>query len=505
MGVGKHLNVHACRPRLRARGETYTVALKHATFVGDLLRISRLLFRAACRLAKFVVEQAKKTIRRPSRIFTVAGYQLLQRDRPAAAWRCVRLSLAIRRPSIDEHLLAANCLYQGLGRLSDAIALLTRANERGFEQAAKLGLVDVCWRVLDSVWARHIGHLGLVDYVLKLGILEGRRSEDTILFLPPGSSVANRFLLRQLAAQLRLVENPVELPFPSWAVQAIHYDLLAPRLPNYGTRHYWRVASEVYARWHKENRPPLFRLPPETQARGWVALRSVGIPEDTWFVTFHIREATWNGRTAGINAIRNANISDYFPAMNEITQRGGWVIRIGDPSMTPLPEMPRVIDYCHSAMRADWMDIFLMTCCRFMVGTNSGPAFVPAIYGIPTVLTNWWPAGERPWQPFDIFIPKLLRRIADGGYLTFTETLREPLCWSYSHRHLAKHGVYVEDNEPELIRQAVMEMLENPAGTAKPECATISACGDRIYRAKGIAGIANLTQEFLCRHGDLIK
>jgi putative glycosyltransferase (TIGR04372 family) len=458
------------------------------------------------RFTEFASNQTSKTIRRPSRIFALAGYQLFQRDRPAVAWQCIKLSLAIGHPPVDEYLLAANCLYQGLGRLSEAIALLTRANDRGFRYADSLGLSGVPWRVLDNVWTRHIGHLGLIDYVLKLGILEGRGRNDTILYLPPGSSVANPFLLQQIATQLRLVENPANLPFPSSATQAIHYDLLAPRLPDLQTCHYWRVASDTYSRWHRERRPPLFKFPPEAKERGWAALRSVGVPDKAWFVTFHVREAMSNGIAAGMNAIRNANIASYYPAMNEITRRGGWVIRIGDPNMTPLPAMPRVIDYCHSTIRADWMDIFLLACCRFMVGTNSGPAFVPAIYGVPAVLTNWWPAGERPWQPSDIFIPKLLRRISDGRYLTFSETLREPLCWCYSQRQLAKHsGVYVEDNEDEAIRGAVAEMLASVDAASPHEEAAIRWRGDRIYESRGINGMARLAHEFLRRHGELIN
>jgi hypothetical protein len=62
-----------------------------------------------------------------------------------------------------------------------------------------------------------------------------------------------------------------------------------------------------------------------------------------------------------------------------------------------------------------------------MLGSASGPIFVPPLYGVPAVLTNWWPPGMRPWHASDIFVPKLPRRSVDGRYLTLTETLSEPL------------------------------------------------------------------------------
>jgi putative glycosyltransferase (TIGR04372 family) len=442
-----------------------------------------------------------------SSLYLAAGQELFQRDRPEEAWLFMERYLRIARPSIDQYLLSANCLYQGLGRLHDALALLTRANLQSVDEVTALGLAKVPYRVLDSVWARHIGHLGIVDYVIKLAIMDGRGPDDTILYLPPGSPVANRFLLDQVAAYFRLVERAGDLPFPASAVHAMHYDLFAPRLPDKSTVFYWDLAASTYQRWEQEGRGPLLKLPPDIVARGWDALKKSGVPQDAWFVTLHVREREPDGRKSGLNAIRNAEVSTYFPAIAEITRRGGWVVRLGDPGMARLPALPNVIDYCHSAIHADWMDIFLLARCRFLVGTNSGPAFVLALYGTPAVLTNWWPAAERPWHASDIFVPKLLRRLSNGQYVTLSETLCEPLGWSYSLRYLAKRcGVGIEDNHPEMIRAAVAEMLTRLDGPSQPAPggAALRARADEIYQKYGVAGRAQLASDFLRRHSDLI-
>jgi putative glycosyltransferase (TIGR04372 family) len=424
------------------------------------------------------------------RVFCSAvGHDLFQTDQPAQAWQWLKLLFDSGRPSIDENLLGANCLYQGLGRLGDAITLLGRANEQDWDEAQRLGLANLPYRVVDSVWARHFGHLALIDYAIKLGILEGRSREDTILYLPPGSPIANPFLLQEIARELWLVKNSADLPFSAAAVQPLHYDLFAPRLPDHTTRHYWQVAGETYARWHLEHRSPLFSLAAHVDALGRQVLQSIGVPNEAWFVALHVREGRWAGDNAGMNAVRNSDISSYFPAIREVTNRGGWVVRMGDPGMRPLPKMANVIDYCHSVVRADWMDVYLLSRCRFLIGTNSGPAFVPAIYGVPSVLTNWWPIAERPWQPFDIFIPKMLRRLSDGHYLTMSEMLKEPLCYSYSPRQLAYNGVRIEDNEACIIRSAVVEMLQRLDGKANDdrEVDELRLHVDRLYRSRGLA------------------
>ena len=436
------------------------------------------------------------------------GYKLFQRDRPAEAWPWLERSLSMGRPSTDDYLLGAMCRYHGLGQFREAVALLEGANERGTARAKRLGLAKTPFRVLDSVWARHIGHIAEIDYVIKLGLLEGRRHGDTILYLPPGSPVANRFLLQQVAAGLRLVENPADLPFAASAVQPLHYDLRGPRLSDGTTAYFWEIAGKTHKRWDEEKRAPLFSLPRETNSRGWATLHKMGVPQDAWFVTLHVREGTWDGRGGGIHGIRNADVSTYFPAITEITRRGGWVVRIGDPSMTPLPILPKVLDYSHSDERADWMDIFTLACCRFMIGTNSGPAFVPPLYGTPCVLTNWWPPAERPWHASDIFIPKMHRRLSDGSYLTLRESLCEPFSFCHSRRYLADHeGVVVEDNDPELIRAAVVEMLARLDGVSENR-AEVSAArlqANHIYEAQGAVGMGELASDFLRRHGDLIR
>jgi putative glycosyltransferase (TIGR04372 family) len=435
------------------------------------------------------------------------GHDLFQHDRPEEAWQCFDLAIGAGQATIDEYLFGSMCLYHGLGRFKDAMALFARANAQNSMEAQRRGLSSLPFRVLDSVWARHIGHIATIDYVIKLGILEGRKPEDTIWYLPQGSRIANRFLLQQVAAHLRLIDDPRDLPFDPDAVQALHYDYLGPRLPDGKTAYFSQVANQTYRRWRQEGREPIFKLPPEIVERGWQVLDRAGVPRNSWFVALHVREGKWDGRNGGLHGgVLNADIDTYLPAITAITQRGGWVIRMGDPGMKPLRACGNVIDYCHSDFRSDWMDVFLAASCRFMAGTSSGPAFIPPIYGVPAVLTNWWPPAERAWHWSDIFVPKLLRRRETGQYLTLTETLTEPFSWCHSTRYLSeREGVVVEDNDPEMIRAAVEEMLDRSNGVESDrETASLRQRVDAIYESHGVFGQAHLAREFLRRHPGLI-
>ena len=113
----------------------------------------------------------------------------------------------------------------------------------------------------------------------------------------------------------------------------------------------------------------------------------------------------------------------------------------------------------------------------------------------------------RPWHVHDIYIPKLPKRAADATYLRLSETLREPVSYCHSLRHLAAEaGLAVEDNDPDIIRDAVAEMLERLDGVSGSDAdvAELRMRADRIYQSHGRFGMAALSRGFLRRYGGLI-
>jgi len=124
------------------------------------------------------------------------------------------------------------------------------------------------------------------------------------------------------------------------------------------------------------------------------------------------------------------------------------------------------------------------------------------------VLTNWWPPGQPPWHPSDLFIPKLLRRIDDGRYLTVREMLAEPFSFCHSADYL-RHAQKVEvvDNDAEVIRAAVAEMLDRLDGIATVDVALerLREQADRIYDACGCHGMGGLASGFVRARAALIQ
>ena len=350
-----------------------------------------------------------------------------------------------------------------------------------------------------------------LDIYVKARIL-GLTPEVTAVLLAPDDQVLNPCLLdcwrKTIGRYVTFVSDAREIAQfeKTYADSPLFVDYVAVpdgqvlnRLPAYYI---------IQRQWEAENRAPLLGLSEAHRQRGRQTLAALGMPEDAWFVSLHVREAGYHLEAApwDHNALRNARIGDYFPAIKAVTARGGWVVRLGDPSMTALPPMERVIDYVHSDVRADWMDVFLCAGCRFVVGTTSGPYAVGFVFGVPSVGTNWFPLGYWPYSTRDIFVHKLLRRRDDGNFLDIRDSVRPPLAGMHWPNYYDANGLEVIDNSPDDITDAVVEMLDRFDGTLE-----YSAEDERMQREfKAMADFADfginarVAAGFLRRHRFLI-
>jgi putative glycosyltransferase (TIGR04372 family) len=265
--------------------------------------------------------------------------------------------------------------------------------------------------------------------------------------------------------------------------------------------------------WELERRPPLLALRADHARRGHDALASFGMKSDSWFVALHVREAGYlNEPPDSYRLHRNADVDTYLPAVERITDRGGWVIRMGDPTMKPLPEMENVVDYVHSPIYNDWMDVFLAASCRFFLGSSSGLFVVSWTFGRPCALANWDSLITRPWASTDLFIPKLWWLSAQERYLTWPEQIADPFLEPlYVSRTRPKDfeqlGLSPVDSSPDEITQLVEEMFQRETGASmSPEDEKLHASFEEIVEPHYPCGTsARIGTDFLRRHRDLMR
>jgi putative glycosyltransferase (TIGR04372 family) len=287
-------------------------------------------------------------------------------------------------------------------------------------------------------WTYAIGHMALLDIYVKMGILGLREDYRPIIL---DAAPANRAYLSYWQDYIPdIITDPegVKLLVPLAARLEDHL-----RIFNFrdGRRLNYLVAIlEVQQKWEEEKRGVLLKLKDSDRERGYAALKRLGIGENDWFVGLHVRD------TPARNA-RDCDIATYKMAMKTITDRGGWVIRMGNPSMPVFPPMPHVIDYAHHEIRSDWMDVYLWAAGRFFLGTQSGPYMVPSTFGVPCLLTNSFPmALPLPYQNINIY--KLYKSLKENRLMTFAEACASKVGLAETRRYINSVGVELIDNTP---------------------------------------------------------
>lgn len=416
-------------------------------------------------------------------------------------------------PTPDEYERQAN-LHNDLAELvinthadfPTALSLYRRGDVVRREYAKWLETAPATTLFLSEDWVRNIGHMALIDFWVKMRRM-GWQSWDRVILLAPSHSTANR--------------NYADYYRPFMTVHtsnSVHHGLrhmtntFGPRvasllaLPDGSARYFTEGMGLIQQAWEEGGGGPLLNLTPKDLAFGRKELRKMGLPQGAWFVSLHVRSPGFHkeGKLTH-QAHRNADIETYLPAIKEIVRRGGWVIRLGDKSMPPLPKMPGVIDYALGKQKNPRLDVFLCGACRFYVGVASGISHVPTTFGVPCVLTNWLSNALPVYSGMDLFVPKMLRHIDAEKLLPFDEYLNsETRLLSYSGQKLADCDLEVVDNTPDELLSVVVEMM-NQLDAGRPlAVSTQAATFDGLARKHGLAGFSQISPAFLAKHAALL-
>jgi len=400
-------------------------------------------------------------------------------------------------------LWCVGVLYNHHGYRKKAVKAWSRGMRLQERQLEKRGTLSEPRVFPGFSWVNAIGHISLLDFFAKkreLGL-----ATNAYRVLAPVEKIANQTYLNCWKDKFEIISDPEVIKYYA---RSLHEEY--PAVFEIDGQWMWKhnAMALLQDRWDATGRGPILMLPDAEIKRGWEFLRRQGVPQNAWFVTLHVREnGPVNGAANDTASIRNSDISLYLKGIKEITDVGGWVIRIGDSMGSPLPDMERVFDYAVSGQQKDWLDVFFLSQCRFAIATNSGPTFVLGTFGIPAVLTNWGPIGDLSHHRNTITLPKLMWSYEKNRLLTFEEQFQEPYGFLDSEKTLAEFGLKPLSNTPYDIVAAVKEMMDILSSASQPSSSDVQ----RQQKFKQIAEAADvlfrgrLGQDFLARYEVLLE
>jgi putative glycosyltransferase (TIGR04372 family) len=365
------------------------------------------------------------------------------------------------------------------------------------QKLAESPIADFPYRFVSERFYNHFGHIGHFEFVYKLaelGLLPKYR-----LLIDLRSRPVNRHLFGYWMEKIPFIADG--LTFHNATLDAaLTLEINAVRLADGRFLSMYEYPCVAQEEWERQARPPALRLTAEDRAFGEGVLRDMGIPDGAWFVAAHARHAT------GCRTVNNVDISSYFEAFRAIADRGGWVLRVGDPSMPELPPMDRVVDYAHSPWKSERMDTFLLAAAKFFIGCGSGPSSIPSCFGVPVIFTNFSFFEMMPGTD-QIVLPRIHCSRRSDTPVPFAEVVQTRYALAREIPLLDRSRLYPRPNTAEEIREAVEEMFARLDGTfaPPPDYADLQDRWRATYAAfTNIRGRCPVGWKYACRHRDLV-
>ena len=245
-----------------------------------------------------------------------------------------------------------------------------------------------------------------------------------------------------------------------------------------------------------QKKPPFFfELNEEEIAEGQKFQESIGIPLDEPFICVHNREPGFLP-DQNYHRHRDSDIENFLPAIDYLLDEGYWVVRLGDPTMKPIPMKTRkLLDLPFMEHKHGLGDVWLSIKCVMFLGTSSGPLNIPKVFknGPPRILTNW---VHWPWPTFnrqERYIPKITRVPRQGNRMM---TLDEKMfSWDkfWVTDAYDRAGLTNECSRPEDILDVTIETLEDiragrPIDLENPNQQKYYALANKWHKAKTLIG-----------------
>jgi len=221
--------------------------------------------------------------------------------------------------------------------------------------------------------------------------------------------------------------------------------------------------------WKKQFRDPISVFLDEKKSEiARKLLLKLGISKGEWFVCVHVREGGFRQDTLR-RSYRNSDIHNYLPAIEEIVNRGGWVVRMGDSTMKPLPRMDQVVDYPFTPYKGALMDLYLIKECSLYIGCQSGIYDAAVLFNKNILYTNMycWLFGY-PLRFGDLGIIKHIYSKQKKRFLSVKEQFVDFLDFQNPLNDVSNEYEMFE-NKPEEIKQLVVEFFEKHPGVEHSE------------------------------------
>ncbi len=202
----------------------------------------------------------------------------------------------------------------------------------------------------------------------------------------------------------------------------------------------------------------------EEEKFGQEQLQKMGI--DGPIVPFMNREAEYLKQRfhkcdTSYHNYRDTSVKHYKDAIEELAQIGYFCLRMGVTHAEDLPvNHSRIIDYALN-YRTDFMDIFILSKCKFFLSASTGPITVAALFRKPVAYVNVVSMLCNVYEacaPYDLMIFKKYWCKDEKRFLSAKEIVNRGMAYFNRTELFVENNIELIENTSEEIRDLALEM-----------------------------------------------
>jgi len=192
-------------------------------------------------------------------------------------------------------------------------------------------------------------------------------------------------------------------------------------------------------------------------------LREMGL-DSKKIIAFHARDPSYREGKYAKPGYRDSDINNYLMGASSVNVAGYAAVRIGRIVNAEISCSNTIIyDYANSIHASDFMDAYLLSKIDLLVCSGSGIESLALCFRKPLVCVNlaeWATLHFYESTQYLLFIPKKYFWISNNSPLTMREIINVGVNKFGNEEEYILHGVYVKENTPTEINDAVIEALQ---------------------------------------------
>lgn len=159
---------------------------------------------------------------------------------------------------------------------------------------------------------------------------------------------------------------------------------------------------------------------------------------------------------------RDFKINDFELTVRYLIDKGFFVIRVGSEVSDQLKFNDKnYFDYSTSKYQSDFLDIFLLGNCYFLISSDSGISAISEVFNIPIVYVNKTLLNEiHRWSSNCRFIFKKFYSNKFNRFLKFEEIWKLKIGDLNHIKRMNEKKINIINNSPEEIKEVTREMVD---------------------------------------------